>query len=295
MAIRRIKQGRKFGVRAKVAPLDIGKALAAAAVKALVYGIKEELTMVWPGPEIVTEVVNAWNLIGDGLYSIRPIAEYCKGRTDVGIAFANNLGGQAGAKQLGDTVPTCFCGETEDVAVTRQAVKVLRLNVSQAFSSGKFISEGFADQLSVRWDGVKDILCTWAADVPREPKQNIVGISPYSQSGKETKALTVEECGRLFSKIEELGALPCIVGDGHIKRANTPTFVATNIENFAEFACRLRLLVTCDNGVGHLGSMLGVRTIVIWKNIASKNFISPGWAPNTTVIDTIEQALALIV
>jgi ADP-heptose:LPS heptosyltransferase len=43
-------------------------------------------------------------------------------------------------------------------------------------------------------------------------------------------------------------------------------------------------VVTVDNGIGHIASALGCRTLILWPPISSVPFIAPTWSKTTTLL-----------
>lgn len=257
-------------------------------------------------------IINATNLLGDSLYSLQPIKQYLDEHPDEvtilvadrGIAYQMFM--DTFSHLLFDNIDKAIasCKPGEDI-------KVINLNAgasghicfTSAQTTGRqlHISEGYAQMLGLTFKGPVLPYAPWNAWEHKEDKVTRIAIAPFSRSCSrhtgETPNKTLDDWkwnplqAYLRSHCDEFR----VIGGLKDRLTNCPIseeeyWTASSFEDLRKKLKSLSVLVTVDNGLGHLSSVLQVPTIILWPQVSSMEFIGPAtyWAPNTRYIAPID-------
>jgi hypothetical protein len=246
-------------------------------------------------------VLDNLNLIGDALYAIAPMEKYIDAHPDETciIKVRHNLAAEVCKKH--------FAGKAEVVFTTPEGDKMIKLNPSAAHGfcipQGFHISRGYAEILDVPWTNAnRTIPDSWAAGWNGyhgkwdesawmyEGLDKVVAISPFSISGRSNKAISRPEAVAICDKARRQGYTPVLFGYEDFEPSlDIEVRFANGLEDFTRFLRSIKMLVVCDNGVSHLASALGIRTIVFWKKCCEEFWIAPNWGRRTTLAYTIQE------
>lgn len=232
-----------------------------------------------------------FNLIGDALYAIRPIDRFLESHEDVSIRIENNLAGEVQRKH--------FAGRAACINEIPEGKPRIKLDCGKAFGwcmqRHGHISHGYAVQLGVPNDG-PTIPDSWAEGWDGyEGMQDVVAIAPFSVSGMHNKAFLREEFESIAERTSQTGLKPLLLGlFNYPQPVDVEVRAARDLEDFTRLVRGVKMLITCDNGVSHLASALGIRTVVYWKRCVPESWIAPSWGKQTTLAYSVEEILKTI-
>jgi hypothetical protein len=251
----------------------------------------------------IMRVLRAVNLMGDSLYLLKPVAEFHMQRPklDFIVGVAPGFAGDLFRRQFGGLFPIEDMGtlEREKNILDLSAGKAAELAVKRLFTDrrGLHISECYADMLAVdvrRWQRDFRPLTGWARGFTSEPLQSApyVLIAPFSKSCSSHRSLrpnkTVDHLrwGLTIKSLEESGFdVNILVGPGEVWTGKRGATVgATALEDLVRILCSATYVISVDNGVAHIASALGCRTLILWPPITSIPFIGPVWNKKTTLM-----------
>lgn len=234
------------------------------------------------------QVINNFNLIGDSLYAIRPIEKFFSMGGQAALYVADNFGGDVCKRYFKDK---------EFVDVIPSGVEVVKLDCNKAFRTGKHISHAFSDILRVPWSGDRSIPDTWADSWEPDTSCTSIVIAPFSVSGELNKSITVPEFLAIVTELRNLRYVsPFILGTKNYEEPCDflPLETASSLDHLIKIITDSALVITCDNGIAHLASAMGARTIVLWKNWVPERWIAPTWGCRTLLARTASEICKLV-
>lgn len=278
-------------------------------------------------------IINAWNLLGDSLYTLQPIKQYLDEHTSTldNIVLVSDKG--ITNQMFHDTFPKMRIFDDIESALAAFPSEDLRVIPLGAGASGHIcftsaanhgkqlhISEGYAQILGMKlkepplpyapWNNwepypYRDIhtivgqsMTGW--DLP--PAKIRIAIAPFSKSCSrhtgETPNKTIDDwkwmhlINYLRLHVEEFRVL----GGPKDRLTNVTVsedeyWCASSFEDLRKKLKSLTLLITVDNGLGHMASALDVPTVILWPRVSSLEFIGPLWAPRTKYIAPIDPTI----
>jgi hypothetical protein len=254
--------------------------------------------------------VRNFNLLGDTLYTLKPLAELHMQKPDEEIVIG------VGPGFAGEMVGRQFSGLTRIVDVDKLPADAIDLSAGAAAKLGRawrlenrprHISQCFASILGVNVDHQIDMrpLIGWnynsRGEWSPQRRRMIVESHPYvviapfsrscsSHSGmRPNKTLAHDE--RWTPLLEWLehdrGLEPVILvspgdvwkGLDHVKRTT-----ATSLGDLAYLLVGAAAVISVDNGIGHVASALGCRTYILWPPVSDVTFIGPTYNPGTRLL-----------
>lgn len=248
-------------------------------------------------------ILNCTNLLGDSLYLLRPVQVYMQQYPDVvvhivadpGLAFElfvgcfgeivlNNLE-LAKEYQPTATVITLSAGTAGEISF-----KDNRSNPSRQMH----MSEAYAQMLNV--DLGNDIAPPkdWHRVVEEQPKKWIA-ISPFSRScsrhSGETPNKTLDDSKWEFiiRYLRRQGyPVKVIAGPNDKLKVNSVPvndyFTASSLYELELFIKQCALVISLDNGLGHIASALNVPMISLWPKVSNHQFIAPRFGDKTVFV-----------
>lgn len=267
-------------------------------------------------------IINATNLLGDSLYCLQPIKQYLDRHLDEQTILVADRGlayqmfvdtfGRLSLFENGniyDDIDAAIAGQSEGIDA-----RIIRLDAgssghwcfTQAQQTGKqpHISEGFANMLGFTLQHPIIPYAPWNNwETLETPPPIRIGIAPFSRSCSR-------HSGKLPNKtLDDYKWMPIIAFlrmhcdefyvFGGPKDALTGNdisederYVAASFKALRSTLKSLHCFITVDNGLGHLASVLGVPTIILWPQVSSVEFIAPIWAPNTQLMTNMDPNLA---
>lgn len=250
-------------------------------------------------------ILDCTNLLGDSLYLLRPVQAYIEQYPDTVNAIVADKGLPL------EMFEACF-GKDVDVYDSVDIAKkynpeatVLNLSAGQAGhisfthsqkmqQSPLHISEAFAKILGCDLKGDAKPLTDWAVlkkDIPR----TILAISPFSKScarhTNETPNKTLDDYKweYIIRYLRRQGmGVKVIAGPGDKLKSNSVPlndyYTAKNLQELEHFLKSCALLITVDNGLGHLASILNTPMIYLWPEVSSVDFIYPRFGNKTCCV-----------
>jgi len=157
------------------------------------------------------------------------------------------------------------------------------------------ISECYAELLGVSteaWHGDFTPLTGWAGPVSPHAWTPYVLIAPFSRSCARNAGLRPnktpdhERWGLLISQLRSTGFEPVVLlgVDEYWTGTNVATVHASSLQTLEVLLRRASAVISVDNGIGHVASALGCRTLILWPPISSVPFIGPVWNKKTTLL-----------
>jgi hypothetical protein len=247
------------------------------------------------------------NLLGDCLYTLKPIADLRMQRPgeEIVIGVDNDLSGEMVRRQFAGTqVEVADIADLSRTDVDLSAGAASRMCTAHLLRYGSYlhISECYAEMLGVDsrgWGRDFTPLTYWRAcwgdkGLPPIPSQvhPYVVISPFSRSCsrqmgmRPNKTPDIERWGLLIEWLHSKN-LDVVVSHGpNDVWTGVPVKLVTT-ESLRQLVLNLSgatAVITVDNGIGHIASALGCKTLILWPPISSVPFIAPTWSKTTTLI-----------
>lgn len=252
-------------------------------------------------PEVI--IVRDVNLIGDSLYSLKPIAELRMQRSEAEIVIraGGGLAGEMIRKQFDGLLRVIDADVDEEPAEVfdLSAGAAVQVGVAEMLHTGRMphISECYARILGVstdRWNGDFTPLKGWVA-VPNQPvmRERYVVISPFSASCSGAAGhrpnKTLAEHTRWTLTIEWLrscGYRVVVLKAWHEQWDGIPVDFKTgeSLNDLQHILAGAKAVISVDNGIGHLASALGAKTFILWPPVSSVPFIAPLWSKTTKLL-----------
>lgn len=242
-------------------------------------------------------VIDVSNLIGDTLYTLRPVAQYLAThpleKVDIvaspGIAFEL----VKGSFPLLDILRE----RPEHIDITLSAgAAAIYASTHPINNRVTHISEAFSMMMGMPPEDEVFPITQWAqlAD-ERYYEKEFITIAPFSRSctihtkGVPNKTLEPWKWGPLIEYLRNVG-LPIRVLCGPGERLNglsvseNEYYTSGNLRNLESILKRSKFLVSVDTGVAHIASALTVKTIILWPAASNLQFIGPAYSKNTQFI-----------
>lgn len=249
-------------------------------------------------------ILNCTNLLGDSLYLLRPVQVLLEQSNDVvcivadkGLAF--------------ELFFHSFCTQVPVLDVIQEAEEMYpdatQLNVG-AGQAGDIsfrlhqerggqqmhMSEAYAIILGVDLKGVVAPPVHWQQVKEKLPR-TFIAISPFSKScsrhtnERPNKTLDDHKWEFILRYLRRQGMpVKVIAGpNDRLKSNSVPQndyFTAKNLYELEYFLKSCALLVTLDNGLGHVASVIDTPMISLWPKVSCIDFIYPRFSPFTTCV-----------
>jgi hypothetical protein len=258
-------------------------------------------------------IINATNLLGDSLYSLQPINEYLEAQeenntiliADRGLAYQMfSTTFEYGNPEIFDNIDEAIrsLDPGEDVKIIRlDAGTSGHICFTSAQQTGKqlHISEGFAQMLGITLKEPVLPYAPWCNWEKKQDKITRIGISPFSRSCSRhtgelpNKTLDDWKWNPLQAFFRMHCDEFCVLGGPKDRLTACPIsedeyWSAKSFDDLRRKLKSLTVLITVDNGLGHIASALNVPTIILWPKVSSMEFIGPLWAPRTKYIYGID-------
>ena len=253
-------------------------------------------------------VIRAVNLLGDSLYLLKPIAEYRMQRPQ-GEEFA--VGVMPGF--AGDLLRAQFGrGLVRDMATLEDEPDIIYLSAGHAaqyavqrlinHNERLHISECYAALIGAktdRWNRDFSPLMGWANGKRWDPVVRLANrthgyavIAPFSKScsrwsgSRPNKTPDHERWTLVIDWIKQNGFEPkdLTAPDENWTLNKDWIETADSLTALIKLLCGASFVITVDNGIGHIASALGCRTLILWPPITSVDFIGPIWNKGTTLM-----------
>jgi len=248
-------------------------------------------------------VIRNVNLLGDTLYTLRPIAELHmqKPLEQIVIGVGQDLAGEMVRRQF-PMLSVRDAGTLSPVenaqAIDLTAGRAAQLAVVQLYQYHRrvHISQCFAWLLGVNtdhWVGVPAPLTGWANIHPRNTDVHYALIAPFSRSCSRHVGMRPNKTPdheRWMQVIEwlrdERGLQPTILAGPNdnwtgFQCAKT---TASDLDDMTNLLRHADLILTVDNGIGHLASALGCKTLILWPPMSGVDFIGPLYNKSTRLL-----------
>jgi ADP-heptose:LPS heptosyltransferase len=250
-------------------------------------------------------ILDCFNLIGDSLYLLKPVERFlCLYAKDVvGLVVHPGLAHEMYFNSLGIEVE--FFNHVDDATKQFPEATVLHLSAGQAGDyafnernhvSGKsiHISEAYAALLGIDLKGDFSPSKAWTR-VDFNVSRDIIAVSPFSRSctrhstGIPNKTLDEYKWENIIRYLRRQDKRVIVLaGPGDVFKTNSVPlddyFTASSLLELELFLKSCALLVTVDNGLGHIASVLDTPMISLWPKVSSMDFIGPRFSPKTTFL-----------
>jgi hypothetical protein len=247
-------------------------------------------------------ILRAENLLGDTLYLLKPLAEFHMQRLmddvviGVGPGFAGELVRRQfdGVFQIEDMGRMTNRGEVLDLSAGRAAdIAVLHIIATR---SRRHISECYAEMLGVRcdgWNGDFRPLTGWTDKKSTlDRKYPYAVIAPFSKSCARNAGMRPNKTpdhvrwGLLIDWLRSVGIEPrVLVGNGeHWTGADVKLVYTETLQELISFLADASVVISVDNGIGHVASALECSVLILWPPISSVPFIGPVWNEKTKLL-----------
>ena len=247
------------------------------------------------------QIIKDINLLGDTLYSLKPIAEYGMQHGAYTVLTApHGFATEMLRQELGSQH---LCA---DLGAIRGSEAVIDLSAGTAgqlaamylwqTGHGLHISECYAQMLDVdctAWHGDFRPLTGWVRGRRQVDTQNpYVVIAPFSRSCSRHAGLPPNKTPDhkrwtlLLAWLSSRTLTPKILTgpDESWTGCEADTVSADTLDALVSLLTGATAVITVDNGVGHVASALGCRTIILWPPVSNPTFIAPTYNPGTTLI-----------
>lgn len=244
------------------------------------------------------------NLIGDSLYLLRPIEAYLERFPEecIGLIVLPQLGGDIIKAHFKARLP--IYGTEQEALEHNPGAAFLAMNAGRAMqiafehhSKTKktiHISEAFGAMLGVNVKDIKPPL-DWLKKFPTG-NDKIALIAPFSAScarhsgkvpNKTLDDFKWEHIIRYLRRHEYI--VQCMAGPKDLLNLVTLPIssyrTATSLDSMSEIIHQADLVISVDNGIAHMASACGVRTIVLFPEMTvPQQFIAPLWSKTTSYI-----------
>lgn len=251
------------------------------------------------------KILDVTNLLGDSLYALKPVEQFMQKYPEevASIVAHKGLAFELFHNCFADKVPVYDSQEiSKDV---NPDAMVLRLSAGPsaelAFAFSRHpqgrqlhISEGYAKLLGFDLaDGIRPP-SSWFRAQDAAPLEECILLSPFSRSdtfwsgGPRNKTLDDWKWEHIVRFLRKQGYPIKVLGspDDYLK-CTIPTndyITAQSLYHLEHLLRSCKMLVTIDNGIGHVAANLDVRTIHLWPKAASFDFIGPKYGRRSTFI-----------
>jgi hypothetical protein len=244
------------------------------------------------------------NLLGDCLYTLRPIAElhmqHPHEQIRIGVAgegFAAQMVRQQFEPMLRVVDAGTLSGTVIDLGAGHCADAIEQVMLMD-HNRRPHISEGFAWLLGVKtdhWLGVPAPLTGWARVWTNKPVDDVpyAIIAPFSKSCSRNHGLRPNKTpnhdkwtGVIEWLREERGLEPCVlVAPGEVwTGVKCEMIEALNLDALTNILNNASLVISVDNGVAHMASALRRRVLILWPPMSAIHFIAPVYNDRTKLL-----------
>jgi len=246
-------------------------------------------------------IISNINLLGDTVYTLKPIAELSmqRPREEIVVGVAGDMSGEMVRRQFnGTSIKVVVADTLEHADVTLSAGEAARLCTAHLLRYGSYIhlSECFAQMLGVdssHWRGDVSPLIGWTEHkgVKRELAPYVV-ISAFSRSCsrnmgmRPNKTPDLERWGLLIQDLQARGIGVIVSRGGNDFWTGVPVSLASteSLQDLMALLTGAVAVITVDNGIGHIASALECQTLILWPPVSSVPFIAPTWSKTTTLL-----------
>src|ERR1700761_6025790 len=253
-------------------------------------------------------ILNCFNLIGDSFYLLAVVKKYIADNpgTVEALVVHPGLAWEMYSRALGDSIPMFVQPEEAQAAYPNATVLILSAGQAADISFNPknmvdnrqlHISECWAKILGFEMHAAVDT--SWQYYGEDELPRTFIAISPYSRSctrhstGIPNKTLPANKWEYLIRYLRRQGLpIKVIAGPDDLPLdCSIPLndyFTAKNLQELEHFLKSCALLMSVDNGLGHLASALHTPMISIWPKVSAIDFIAPRFGKRTTLIITVD-------
>lgn len=250
-------------------------------------------------------VLVATNLIGDSLYLLGPVKKCLENNTVACIVIEAGLAGQLFVRSFGKQIPILFDeAEARKLYPTSewvylQAGLAANISLSHARKYGRHlhISEAYARMLDIDIEGKVEPILDWCYFPGQrfDTERKIAILSPFSRSctrhggmrpNKTFDSWKWEPIIRFLRRHEYEVKVSCRPND-RLEQCSIPEsdyLSSYTLEEIEKDFRSASLTISVDNGLAHISSAVGTRTIIFWPPTLCAEFIAPTWSPKTTLI-----------
>lgn len=250
-------------------------------------------------------ILNATNLLGDSLYLLKPVEVFLQQTKieDVCCIIADRgLSYELFANTFQHILPVSY--NLDSAKEHFPDATVLDLNAGRsgewchntARETGQqpHMSEGYAHFLGVDLKGELHPPMKWSCIEDNLPR-TFFAVSPFSKScsrhsGEQpNKTLDDNKWEYIIRYLRRQG-LPVKVIAGPkdlLQNCSVPLndyFTAKNLYELEYFLKSCRLLISLDNGLGHIASVLDTPMISLWPKVSNHQFIAPRFSAKTAFV-----------
>ncbi|MGI4812700.1 MAG: glycosyltransferase family 9 protein [Janthinobacterium lividum] len=248
-------------------------------------------------------ILDATNLLGDSFYLLSPVAAFCEQNPeDVEcVVCSPGLVFEMFMRVLPDD--TVLVASIKQATTMFSEATVLNLGAGQAatlsYTAHKIdpqkeqphISEAYARLLGlVTQPGPPDKLRTGL-----NLEKTHFAISPFSRSCSRhtgespNKTLDDWKWEHIIRYLRRQDLPVKVIAGPEDKLVNTSIpvndyFVAHSFFELETFLSSTALLISLDNGIGHIASFLGTPMISLWPRVSNMSFIAPRWGAKNAFI-----------
>lgn len=259
-------------------------------------------------------ILNCTNLLGDSLYLLRPVYEFlhrqeqsdvCCVVSDVGLPFElfssvlSNL-----ELSVYDNIDFAKKIYPDAVVLDLNAGRSGELCFRLAREKGVqlHISEGYAAILGINL-GVNIEPPMWWQQVNEPLERTFFAISPFSRScsrhsgERPNKTLDDHKWEYIIRFLRRQGKPVKVIAGPNDQLTNCSVplndyFTARNLYELEYFLKSCALLISVDNGLGHIASILQTPMISLWPQVSNLQFIAPRFSDKTAFIQMGDPNLA---
>ena len=242
------------------------------------------------------------NLLGDTLYTLKPIAELHMQRPEeeIRIGVGGGFAAQMVRKQFGGMLEVVDAGDLRGDVIDLSAGDAARAVEDMMRTDCDLrphISEGFAEILGVDtsgWNGNIAPLTGWWSLGRRGPlAKGYAIIAPFSKScsrhtgRRPNKTPDLDKWNGVIRWMrDERGLTPYVlVAPGEEWTGATCSQIeAVTLDTLANMMAFSDLVISVDNGIGHVASAVGARTLILWPPMSAIYFIAPIFNPKTRLL-----------
>jgi hypothetical protein len=250
-------------------------------------------------------ILNCTNLLGDSLYLLKPVQvflqqvnkeEMCCIVTDKGLAWEMFAGVFSKDFIVIDDVNLAKAQFPDAVVLDLNAGRSGEYTFGEA-SKGRpqlHISEGYAHFLGVDLHHELKPPTDWAVIKETLPR-TFCAISPFSRSCSRhsgevpNKTLDDHKWEYLIRYLRRQGMPVKVIAGPNDKLTNNSVpvndyFTAKNLYDLEYFLKSCALLISVDNGLGHIASLLDTPMISLWPKVSCIDFIYPRFSEKTACV-----------
>jgi hypothetical protein len=252
------------------------------------------------------KILNCINLIGDSLYLLGPVKKFLDKYPDEAscILVQPNISGELFARCFHQRIPVVFSEQSareidpDAVEFRIESGPVGAICFQKARETGRqwHISEGYAHLLGVDMEGCITPITDWFYyPNQRFDTEKLAILSPFSRSCtrhggmRPNKTLDDYKWEPIIRFLRRHGYKVKVSCGPKDRLKNCSILESDYLQSYTlkdmemDFR-KASLTISVDNGLAHMSSSIGTKTIVLWPPASCEEFIAPVWSPNTTLV-----------